>query len=99
MSVDGWNGAGTPRSGGPGHARRTSGQRSQTLFSAFDDELAPADSVGLERLPEIEEGDDYDDEVDERTHLRSDLRRHRDGSRSSSHSPRGSQVDVRRSPH
>lgn len=96
MSVDGWNGAGgTSIGGGPGHARRASGQRPQTLFSAFDDELAPADSVGLERLPEVEEGDDYDDDVDERTHLRSDLGR----SRSSSHSPRGSQGDARRSPH
>ncbi|CAL1708597.1 unnamed protein product [Somion occarium] len=101
MSIDGWGGAGgTTIGGGPGHTRRPSERRSQTLFNAFEeDELGAADTVGLERLPEVEEADDFDEEVDERTHLRSDLRRHRDGSRSSSHSPRASQGEARRSPH
>ena len=112
MSIDGWNGAaGTPIGGGPlridspGHARRSSGHRSSSgniqLFNALED--GGPDSVGLEQLPEVDEGDeDYDDEVDERTHLRSDERRrivHPARSGSGSHSPRGSQGDPRRSPH
>lgn len=84
MSIDGWNGAGgTPIGGGPfridspGHTRRSSGHRSNgniQLFNALDE--GGPDSVGLEQLPEVEEGDDeYDDEIDERTHLRLDERR------------------------
>lgn len=95
MSIDGWEGAaGTPIGGAPprsanGHLRRGSGNRTP-LFDALDE-----DAVGLERLPEVEE--DYDDEVDERTRLRSDGHGHRhlrDGSRSGSGSP----ADARRSP-
>lgn len=99
MSIDGWEGAaGTPIGGVPprsasGHLRRSSGNRqSTTLFDALEEE-AGANSVGLERLQEVEE--DYDDEVDERTRLRSDgLRHHRENSRSGSGSPA---VDSRRS--
>ncbi|THH27362.1 hypothetical protein EUX98_g6831 [Antrodiella citrinella] len=109
---DGWNGAaGTPIGGGPfridspGHIRRASGgPRTSSghvqLFDALED--GGPDSVGLERLPEVDEGDDdyEDDEVDERTHLRSDDRR-RLGSipvQNGNHTPRGSQADPRRSP-
>ncbi|KAF7797113.1 hypothetical protein EIP86_008305 [Pleurotus ostreatoroseus] len=85
MSIDGWNGAaGTPIGGvppGQGHTRRGSGYRAQTLFNALEDD--GMDSVGLERLEEAEEGY-VDDEVDERTHLRSD------GRRGNNHSPRRS---------
>lgn len=110
MSIDGWTGAaGTPIGGGPslasGHVRRGSGNRqSTTLFNAFDEDDDGMDGVGLERLPAVEEGDDYDDDADERTHLRSNGHRDRhphhqkSGSRSGSHSPRGSQGDSRRSP-
>ena len=99
MSIDGWEGAaGTPIGSVPprsasGHLRRSSGNRqSTTLFDALEEE-AGANSVGLERLQEVEE--DYDDEVDERTRLRSDgLRHHRESSRSGSGSPA---VDSRRS--
>ena len=100
MSIDGWDGAaGTPIGGVPprtpasGHLRRGSGNRQgTTLFDALEDD-GRMDSVGLERLPEVDE--DYDDDVDERTRLRSDgLRHHRDGSRSGSGSP----ADARRSP-
>jgi len=112
MSVDGWNGAGgTPIGGGPfridsapsphspGHVRRGSGYRVQTLFNALDSDPSAMDSVGLERLPAVEEGSDSDDDdnVNERTHLHGGKRR--DGARSSSHSPQGSQGDPRRSPH
>ncbi|KAI0075952.1 DUF803-domain-containing protein [Panus rudis PR-1116 ss-1] len=95
MSIDGWNGAAGTSLGGSQHVRRASGHRRETLFNAYEgDELE--DVVGLERLPEVDQ-EESDDEVDERTHLRSaDVRRH--GSRSSSHSPRGSQGDPRRSP-
>ncbi len=85
MSIDGWNGvAGTPI-GAPappqGHVRRGSGYHPQTLFNALEDD--GMDSVGLERLDEAE-GEYVDDEVDERTHLRSD------GRRSNNQSPRRS---------
>lgn len=101
MSIDGWNGvAGTPLGGtaplSSGHVRRGSGHRhNATLFSALEDEEG-VDSVGLERLPEVEEGDD-DDGADERTHLRSahDVLR-KDGSRSGSSSPLTTQNDSRR---
>lgn len=105
MSIDGWNGvAGTSLGGNTphsaGHARRGSGHRqSTTLFSAFEEDDG-MDGVVLERLPEVEEGDD-DDEADERTHLRSggSRDRHRgDHSRSASNSPRVSQGDSRRTP-
>lgn len=101
MSIDGWEGAaGTPIGGVPpvpaGHLRRGSGYRQgATLFDAYD-EQGGADSVGLERLPEVDE--DYDDEAHERTRLRSDghgQRHHRDGSRSGSGSPA---AGARRSP-
>ena len=101
MSIDGWEGAaGTPIGSVPprsaGNVRRGSGYRQgATVFDAYDDE-GGADSVGLERLPEVEE--DYD-EVDERTRLRSDghgQRHHRDGSRSGSGS--ASPAGARRSP-
>ncbi|KAH8102237.1 DUF803-domain-containing protein [Cristinia sonorae] len=111
MSIDGWHGAaGTPIGGGPfridspGHTRRTSGTRSSNgniqLFNALDE--GGPESVGLERLPEVDGEDDYDDEVDERTHLRLDERRRVGGhpqSRSGSNSPVGSQGDHRRSHH
>ncbi|TCD61175.1 hypothetical protein EIP91_008819 [Steccherinum ochraceum] len=111
MSVDGWNGAaGTPIGGGPfridspGHTRRTSGSRSSPaniqLFNALEED--GPESLGLEQLPEVEEGDEYDEEADERTHLRLDERRRmhqHQQTRSGSHSPRGSQGDPRRSPH
>ncbi|PSS29827.1 hypothetical protein PHLCEN_2v2668 [Hermanssonia centrifuga] len=105
MSIDGWNGAaGTHIGGGPpppgGHVRRGSGYRNQnaTLFNAYEEDDG-LDSVGLERLQEAEAEEDYDDEIDERTLLRSSgHRHHRDGSRSTSHSPRGSPGDTR-SPH
>lgn len=112
MSVDGWNGAGgTPIGGGPfridspGHTRRTSGHRSSSgtiqLFNALED--GGPDSVGLERLPELDEDEDdhEEDEIDERTHLRSDERRRmgHHPTRNGSNSPRGSQGDPRRSPH
>lgn len=103
MSIDGWNGVAGTAIGGTtphsaGHVRRGSGQRhGTTLFSALDEEDG-IDSVGLERLPEVEEGED--DDVDERTHLRSggpDPRR-KDGSRSGSNSPLSAQSDSRRIP-
>ena len=99
MSIDGWNGAaGTPIGGVPpgplpGHARRSSGYRGQTIFNALEDDDDGLDAVGLERLAEVE-GEYNDDEVDERTHLRSHTR---DGS--SNNSPSRSQGDTRRSPH
>ncbi|KIP01840.1 hypothetical protein PHLGIDRAFT_80017 [Phlebiopsis gigantea 11061_1 CR5-6] len=95
MSIDGWDGAaGTPIGGAPprtaGHLHRQSGQRQgNTLFDAYDDGMG-GNSVGLERLPEVDE--DYDDEVDERTRLRHEghgQQAHRDGSRSGSGSPAG----------
>lgn len=104
MSIDGWNGtAGTAIGAVPsnqGHVRRGSAYRAQTIFNALEDEDEAVDSVGLARLPEAEGEYDDDDEIDERTHLRSDGRRLvQDGARSDSHSPRGSQGDPRRSPH
>ena len=92
MSIDGWNGAaGTPMGGAiHGHARRTSGHRAQTIFHALEED--EDDGLALDRLPEAE--NEYDDEIDERTHLQSDGRR--------SASPRiaasGSQGDHRRPP-
>ncbi|GBE89161.1 magnesium transporter NIPA-domain-containing protein [Sparassis latifolia] len=103
-SIDGWNGtAGTPvGSGGgfgmDGNARRGSHQRgpSLPLFNTLDDE--GPDSVGLSRLPEVDEDDDELDAVDERTHLRSEERRQlqRHGSRSASQSPVQLPSDPRR---
>jgi len=104
MSIDGWNGAGGIEYGGtpstPSHGRRSSLYRAQTttLFNAFEEEEGH-ESVRLSRLPDVEEV--YDEDVDERTHLRShdrslrepgwDSDRRRDGSRSNSNSPRVSQ--------
>lgn len=97
-----------------GHSRRGSAgfRGPQTIFNALDeDEGAIGDSVGLQRLPEVEEGfrdDDDDEDANERTHLRSakdiipQSAGGRNGSRSPSHpnSPHASQGDVRRtSPH
>lgn len=97
MSIDGWSGAGgTPIGGAPPHSanhfRRASGTRpNTTIFNALEED--GMDSVGLERLAEVEE--DYDDEVDERTRLRTDVPRHHPGgSRSGSASP----ADAHRSP-
>ncbi|KAH9948033.1 DUF803-domain-containing protein [Amylocystis lapponica] len=113
MSIDGWNGAaGTPiGSGGfrvdrvdlgPAHARRASHGRSPsaTLFTAFEED-EEAENVGLARLPQVDEGESEDDEldgVDERTHLQSQGRRAggRTGSRpgSGSNSPQGTQTNA-----
>lgn len=94
-----------------GHSRRgSSGFRGpQTIFNALEDEDdgLGGDSVGLERLAEVEETfhDDDFDGVDERTHLRSmgrDGSRNGSGSRSprSPGSPHASQGDGKRvSPH
>lgn len=103
MSIDGWEGAaGTPIGSAPprsasGHLRRSSGNRQGAmLFDALEEDVGE-NSVGLERLPEVEEDYDDDDEVDERTRLRSEGFRHhhREGSRSASGSP---VVGSRRSP-
>lgn len=102
MSIDGWSGvAGTPLGGAtaPSHVRRGSGHRqSTTLFSALEEDDG-VNSVGLERLPELEEGDEED--ADEHTRLRSagqQSAHRKDGSRSGSHSPQVSQGDSRRTP-
>ncbi|OBZ77613.1 putative magnesium transporter NIPA4 [Grifola frondosa] len=103
MSLDGWNGAGGTPFGGSdsqyrpdappnsaGHGRRSSLYRAQstTLFNAFEEDDGLGDSVGLSQLPEAEEeGEDDELEADERTHLRSNERRDRPGSRSTSNSP------------
>ncbi len=98
MSIDGWNGVGnTPIGGGTtptsGHARRGSGR--QTLFNALDEDDDGIDAVGLERLPEVDEEDEF--ESNERTHLQSQNRH--SGSRSGSNSPRaGTPGDPRRNP-
>ncbi|EMD34727.1 hypothetical protein CERSUDRAFT_116922 [Gelatoporia subvermispora B] len=111
MSIDGWGGAGGTPLGGAGfdargaplstrHGRHSSLYRAQstTLFNAFEEDEG-ADAVGLSRLQEADREDDELSEADERTHLRLDeRRRHGSGSRSTSHSPRESQGDARRSP-
>lgn len=111
LSLEGWNGIGRYRPDGApysaGHGRHSSLYRHQTstLYSAFDedDELEGSgrETVGLQRLRGVPEGEDLDDELsdaDERTHLQSagmkpaqngharDVRR--EGSRSHSNSPR-----------
>jgi len=105
----------TGAAGAGGHARRGSAnyrpggpQQPQMIFNAFEEDPG-VDVMGLERLAEVDEDletDEDDDEVDanERTHLRTIRGRGGSGGggvRSGSHSPRaGSQGgDSRRSPH
>ncbi len=86
-----------------GHSRMNSGgfRGPQTIFNALEDDVdGVGDSVGLERLAEVEESfRDDDEDADERTHLRSARGGNGSGSRSPN-SPHASQGDVRRtSPH
>ncbi|KAJ7096034.1 magnesium transporter NIPA-domain-containing protein [Mycena epipterygia] len=76
LSLDGWHGIQrnsmmgmpSPR----GHGRRSSLYRAQssTLFTAFDAESAAGESVGLHRLREEDEEEEWDEDANERTALR-----------------------------
>ena len=101
LQGDGWTDAPaharSPSLSSNGHARRGSRSslyraQTHTLFSAFDDGGADGEAVGLRRLSEEGEDDELE-AATERTRLRAEERR----SRSHSHSPRGSQTDLRRS--
>ncbi|KAJ7150913.1 magnesium transporter NIPA-domain-containing protein [Mycena crocata] len=74
LSLDGWHGIRRDSMSMPsprGHGRRSSLYRTQTstLFNAFDVEAAGGESVGLHRLREEDE-EDWDEDADERTALR-----------------------------
>ncbi|KAJ7931307.1 magnesium transporter NIPA-domain-containing protein [Mycena leptocephala] len=89
LSLDGWHGIRrdslsmalpSPR----GHGRRSSLYRTQTstLFNAFGVEATGGESVGLQRLREEDE-EEWDEDADERTSLRTPA----DGGRRMSRSP------------
>ncbi|THV07411.1 DUF803-domain-containing protein [Dendrothele bispora CBS 962.96] len=92
LSVDGWLEAGAPRTPrSAGHGRRSSLYRNQTttLFNAFEEDDERAEEHGLHRL---NEEDEWEDEANERTRLRTDREvsgegRSNAGSRNGSNSP------------
>jgi hypothetical protein len=99
VSLDGWNDSHIGPAPSPrGHGRRSSLYRNQTttLFNAFEEpELGRVDSVGLQRLREVDESESEseseDDDIlhaDERTRLQktSPMAR-QSGTRSHSNSP------------
>jgi len=100
LSVDGWHGIRSQRRDGMrshmGHGRQSSLYRAQTstLFNAFEADDHPTETVGLHQL---REEDESDEDVDERTALRTSTQGQRGPSRSHSHSPNhpSSLSDVR----
>ncbi|KAJ6469396.1 magnesium transporter NIPA-domain-containing protein [Mycena sanguinolenta] len=96
LSLDGWHNVrrdslsmGLPSP--LGHARRSSLYRAQaTLFNAYAGENAGGESVGLQRLEEDEEEDEWNEDADERTALRTPGGQRLARSPSQTHTPRRS---------